>query len=233
MFDDNEEFTRLWTKAQPVVAGFIRAAAGNRPESDDLLQDVDVVVLRKFRTYDRSQPFVGWAIGIARYQILAYHRRCALDRLVFDSETSQQIAAAYQRVSNELGDMGEASPDGQHQYKAHISETQNGVTRTLSRNEWNAGGRGNGGAFFAFVGRHGPIADTPMLKLSTSVTQIKEGATFKVTMHRLGTSQSAVAVKPILGGTAAKHTQLEAAENQRLVSRGSARLYPITQRSLK
>ena len=108
MFAEDEEFTRLWTKAQPAVAGFIRAAVGNRAESDDLLQDVAVVLLRKFQTYDRSQAFVGWAIGIARYEILAYHRRCSSDRLFFDNETLGQVAAAYERVSNDLGDMGEA-----------------------------------------------------------------------------------------------------------------------------
>ena len=108
MPDSNEELTRLWTQAQPVVAAFLRAALGNRPEADDLLQDVAIALLRKFGTYDRGQPFVAWAIGMARYELLAHRRRRASSRLVFDDESLGLIAAAYQRVSPELGARGEA-----------------------------------------------------------------------------------------------------------------------------
>lgn len=105
----NEELTRLWTRAQPVVAAFVRAAlGGGGTEADDLLQDVAIALLRKFHAYDRALPFSAWAIGMARYEVLAHRRRRATDRLVFDEEAISAVAAAYERVGPELGARGEA-----------------------------------------------------------------------------------------------------------------------------
>jgi len=60
-----------------------------------------VVLVRKFHEYDRSRPFVGWAIGVAKMKILGYRRDKALDRLVFDETLVEQIADDYGQLEEE------------------------------------------------------------------------------------------------------------------------------------
>ena len=56
-----------WTLAQPAVSAFVQAMVPDRAERDDVLQEVAMAVLESFGSYDRSRPFVPWAIGIARH----------------------------------------------------------------------------------------------------------------------------------------------------------------------
>lgn len=67
-----EELAALWTSAQPVVAAFIRVLVPRHDDSDELLQETAVVLVRRFQEYDRHRSFVGWAIGIAKMKVLTY-----------------------------------------------------------------------------------------------------------------------------------------------------------------
>jgi len=99
---DQEEFTRLWMKSQRIVAGFIASMVPDFHESEDMLQNVAVVLLRKFSEYDSSQSFTGWALGIARYEVLQ-KRRSASRRIVnFRPEVSDAVAAAFEDMAPEL-----------------------------------------------------------------------------------------------------------------------------------
>ena len=89
--DDQERFTRCWTQAQPAVAGYIGSLVPNFHEAEDLLQNVAVVLLRKYPEYDESLPFVAWAMGIARFEILAKQRNFARSRTVFTPELAEQV----------------------------------------------------------------------------------------------------------------------------------------------
>ena len=62
----DERFMRYWTRAQPVVAGYVSSMTPDVHEADDLLQDTAVVLLRKFGEYDPGRSFVAWALGIAK-----------------------------------------------------------------------------------------------------------------------------------------------------------------------
>jgi len=72
--DDHERFTRCWTHAQGAIAGYVSAVVGDPNVADDVLQDVAVALLRKFPEYDPGRPFIAWAMGIAKMQILASRR---------------------------------------------------------------------------------------------------------------------------------------------------------------
>ncbi len=72
--DDHERFTRCWTHAQGAIAGYVSAVIGDPHIADDVLQDVAVALLRKFPEYDQGRPFIAWAMGIAKMQILTSRR---------------------------------------------------------------------------------------------------------------------------------------------------------------
>lgn len=105
---DQERFTRLWTTAQPAISNYIAALVPDFHEGEDLLQNVAVVVLRKFASYDRGQPFVAWAMGVARFEILAKRRTFARSAVVISSDLVETIAEVAQEMQPELDARGRA-----------------------------------------------------------------------------------------------------------------------------
>src|SRR5438034_11064525 len=100
--DNHEQFTRRWTEAQPIVAGYINAVVPDFQEAEDLLQEVAEILLRKFHEYDAQRPFVAWAIGIAKREVLMARRRHARNFLCYQAELLERIGEAYQELTPEL-----------------------------------------------------------------------------------------------------------------------------------
>jgi RNA polymerase sigma-70 factor (ECF subfamily) len=100
--DAHERFTRYWTEAQPIVASFIGSLVPDFTAAEDLLQEVAVVLLRKFPEYDESRPFVAWALGVARLEILMLRRTQARSLLCFQPELAETLSAAYEEMVLEL-----------------------------------------------------------------------------------------------------------------------------------
>jgi RNA polymerase sigma-70 factor (ECF subfamily) len=74
---ESEKLARLWTESQPVVASFILAIVPDFHQSEDVLQQVAVVLVREYERYDSSKPFLPWALGIARNVALKSRRDVA------------------------------------------------------------------------------------------------------------------------------------------------------------
>jgi RNA polymerase sigma-70 factor, ECF subfamily len=99
---NQERFTPCWTQAQPAVARYISSLVPGFQEAEDALQNVAVVLLRKFSVYDPQQPFIAWALGIARYEVLNHRRGFARNRLLFTPELAEQASHVYQELLPEL-----------------------------------------------------------------------------------------------------------------------------------
>ena len=98
MDDSAREVTRLWTLAQPAVSAFVASMVRDIHARDDVLQNVAVAVLDSFEAYDPSRPFVPWAMGVARNQVLLHLRRQGRDRLVFDQAALDNLERAFAEV---------------------------------------------------------------------------------------------------------------------------------------
>jgi RNA polymerase sigma-70 factor (ECF subfamily) len=96
MDDTTLQATRLWTLAQPVVSAFVTSVVRDFTDRDDVLQEIAVAVVESFDRYDASRPFISWAMGIAHRQVGLYLRRVRRDRLVFDDQTIQSLAIAFE-----------------------------------------------------------------------------------------------------------------------------------------
>jgi RNA polymerase sigma-70 factor, ECF subfamily len=92
----------------PAVAAYIRSLTGSFHDAQDILQEVSVIVVRKYAQYDRAKPFVAWAIGIARNEVLAYRRDKYMDRQVFDNVAVERLADAFAETSSQPDDLLEA-----------------------------------------------------------------------------------------------------------------------------
>jgi RNA polymerase sigma-70 factor (ECF subfamily) len=88
MLNEQEQlrFMRLWTAAQPAVSGYVRALVRDREVADEVLQETSLVLFRRFDEYDEQRPFVAWALGIAKFQVLSLNRDAARSRVAFDTE---------------------------------------------------------------------------------------------------------------------------------------------------
>jgi RNA polymerase sigma-70 factor (ECF subfamily) len=98
----NDRFTRHWTQAQPVVASYINSMVPDFHAAEDLLQDVAVVLLHKFGEYQADKPFVAWAIGVARLEILSRRRAHERNPLSSDSQLIEAVGAVYEELAPEL-----------------------------------------------------------------------------------------------------------------------------------
>ena len=99
---DNEKFTRYWTKVQPVVRGYVNSIIWDFHEAEDVVQDVAVILLKKFEEYDEKRPFQHWALGVARNRVLNLCRSHKRSRVTFSQELVESVADVYEEILPEL-----------------------------------------------------------------------------------------------------------------------------------
>jgi RNA polymerase sigma-70 factor, ECF subfamily len=80
----HDEFLRLFTANEPAIHAFVRSLVPTRDDAREVMQEVAVVLWRKFGGFASGEDFRKWAFGVARYEVLAYSRDKARDRHVFD-----------------------------------------------------------------------------------------------------------------------------------------------------
>ncbi len=103
-----EEIAILWTNAQPAVAAFVMSIVPRFQDADDILQQVAVAVIKNYDKYDKDHPFVAWAIGIAKNEVLMYHRKNSQSKLMFSERAIQTISEVYEKESAKFDDMRKA-----------------------------------------------------------------------------------------------------------------------------
>jgi len=72
--DAQTEFLELHLAHQRALFGYILAAVRDFQRAEDLLQQVTLILWKKFGDYRRSSPFLPWAMGVARNEILHHFR---------------------------------------------------------------------------------------------------------------------------------------------------------------
>jgi len=116
------QFTRCWTEAQPKLAGYINALVPDFQEAEDLLQDVAVILLRKFPDYDPQRPFIAWAIGITKREVLMARRCHARNFLCYQTDLLERISEAYEALTPELDERSRALKECLQQVQGRAGE---------------------------------------------------------------------------------------------------------------
>ncbi len=96
--DQQIRFTRFWTDAQPTVSQYVASLIRDQWAVRDIVQNTSLAHLRKFSEYDQSQPFLPWALGVAKFEILGHRRDAARNRMVFNSDFLEQYTQAWAEV---------------------------------------------------------------------------------------------------------------------------------------
>jgi RNA polymerase sigma-70 factor, ECF subfamily len=91
-FGPTPEFLLQLTGHQSTLYASIAALLGGVDGAQDVLQETNVVLLEKAAEFDPNRPFVPWALTFARFQVLAWRKRQARDRLVLNDELFAVLA---------------------------------------------------------------------------------------------------------------------------------------------
>jgi len=87
-----EVFTRLLLANQTRIYGFILALVHDRAAASDVLQDVSVVLWRKFDRFEPGTDFAAWAMSVARLSIFEWRRRQKKLPLPLDDDQLTRLA---------------------------------------------------------------------------------------------------------------------------------------------
>ena len=98
--EEVDDFTRRWVLAQPQVEAFLRMVIYDQNDVQDVLQRVAIKALEKHSQFDESRPYSAWAIGIAKYEVLAYRRTAAREKLVFSAELLNKLTDRSEALSS-------------------------------------------------------------------------------------------------------------------------------------
>ncbi len=101
MDENSQQAIRYWSLAQPIISGYVTSVVRDFRDRDDVVQAIAVAVFESFSSYDPSRSFVGWAMGITRNQIGTYLRERRRNRLIFDGETVELLAKAFEQIEAE------------------------------------------------------------------------------------------------------------------------------------
>jgi RNA polymerase sigma-70 factor (ECF subfamily) len=104
----HDDFLRLFAVSEPGLRAFVRSLVPHREDVAEVMQEVAVVLWRKFGELSAPGDFRKWAFGVARLEALAWARDKARDRHVFDAELLATLADAAESSSNRLESQREA-----------------------------------------------------------------------------------------------------------------------------
>ncbi|HZL96868.1 MAG TPA: sigma-70 family RNA polymerase sigma factor, partial [Vicinamibacterales bacterium] len=86
-------FAELYQAHYRQVRAFCRQLLGSAERAEDAAQEAFTRAYRSLASYDRSQPFAGWVMRIARNHCLDVVRRRGTERGIFGSEAVETAAA--------------------------------------------------------------------------------------------------------------------------------------------
>lgn len=99
-------FVKLLMEHRAMLHSFVYAVVRNPHVTEDILQEVSVVLWSKFSEFQEGTNFGAWARSVAYREILVARRSEARAHRHFDDACAQAILAAYDRRSREVDTTG-------------------------------------------------------------------------------------------------------------------------------
>lgn len=106
--DPHEEFLRLFLGQQSDLRAFIYSLVRDPHGREDIVQEVSLVLWRKFEEYDRSRPFGAWARGIAAHKILQGRGQALRSAIPFSPQAIQAVLDAFDQREESASPRAEA-----------------------------------------------------------------------------------------------------------------------------
>jgi len=106
--DRQEEFLKLLFGCELDIRAFIGSVVRDAHDSDDLFQEVALILWKEFSRYDRGRSFGAWARGIASVKLMQRWDQTKRLPVVMPPETIQAIASAFDRTEDQSSRKAEA-----------------------------------------------------------------------------------------------------------------------------
>lgn len=90
--DKVELFVELVTRYQQRVFMFILSMLPNRADAEEVLQETNLVLWRKFDEFQLGSDFRAWAFQIAYYEVQSFRHRQNRERALFSAEFLRRVA---------------------------------------------------------------------------------------------------------------------------------------------
>lgn len=128
------DFVQLFTKHQRRLYLYILAQVPNPVDAEEILQEANIVVWRKFEQFTPGTNFFAWSCRIANYEVLKFRDRRRRDRLRFSNEFVEVVAreieenadlAAEKRTAL-LGCLGKLRPKDRELIRQRYASGENG-----------------------------------------------------------------------------------------------------------
>lgn len=89
-----QEFNSLLIDHQEIIRAYIIGQIPGSPDVRDILQEVNIVLWEKQKSFKRGTNFGAWACTVARYKVLEHRRKTARREglLVFSDELALDLA---------------------------------------------------------------------------------------------------------------------------------------------
>lgn len=94
--EHTEQFMNQLVLAQSELTAFVTAMLPFHAEAvADLVQETNLALVSEASRYDTSKPFVPWALTLAKQKIRSYLRDAKRERVLFSSDTVDQLSDVY------------------------------------------------------------------------------------------------------------------------------------------
>lgn len=77
---NQERFIALFARSEPDIRRYIYSLTHNRSDTEDIIQNTSIALLRKFNSFDDGKPFRQWAFGFAYKEVLKHREKVSRRR---------------------------------------------------------------------------------------------------------------------------------------------------------
>ena len=96
------EFVQLFTQTQRRLYLCILAQVPSVSDSEEILQNTNLVIWSKCNRFTLGTSFFAWASQIATYEVLKHRQRFSRDKLQFNDDFVQAVAGEVEEYSHDL-----------------------------------------------------------------------------------------------------------------------------------
>lgn len=105
---ESHDFAELIGDHQGRLLGYIRSLIPDTHSAKDVLQETNMTLLKKAKTFEPGTNFTAWAFRVAYFEVLTFRRKRGRDRMTFDDDLVEQLAVSAEKVDAGLADRVDA-----------------------------------------------------------------------------------------------------------------------------
>jgi RNA polymerase sigma-70 factor (ECF subfamily) len=99
---DAEQFIELYTAHEVRLRGYVLSLVPRWSDAEDIVQKCSLILWKKFEQYEPGTNFFAWACQIVRFEVKAFARQMARERMVFNDEFLNLVAEETVESQQEL-----------------------------------------------------------------------------------------------------------------------------------